>query len=293
MVDDKIKPQSELHSSHLTMLNTDCKKYLDLATRPEPTKRKVHQGLGLVINQREFLDASNNRLGTELDVRNLVTTFEKFGCPLRVESDLNDQEIREAIDKFVYDVEDTPDLDYLVMVILSHGQFNARTNSSEFFDRDMKPVELDSQTGVINRVMNQCVSMQHKPKLFIVQACRQHEDEESATSRRNSIAALSSSLSTVQIDEKPRRNLPHAYWISINATIKNAYAMRNPKTGSLMVSTLCQVLRDNWKQKDIKECFDLAHQKIPNAAMREGFNQNPEVAYAWPTLFYLSDDNLP
>ena len=118
-------------------------------------------------------------------------------------------------------------------------------------------------------------------------------DDKAATSRRNSVAALSSSLSTVQIDEKPRRNLPHAYWISINATIKNAYAMRNPKTGSLMVSTLCQVLQDNWKQKDIKECFDLAHQKIPNAAMREGFNQNPEVAYAWPTLFYLSDDNLP
>ena len=85
---------------------------------PEPTKRKVHQGLGLVVNQIEFQDAANNRLGTELDVRNLVTTFEKFGCPLRVESDLNDQEIREAIDRFVYDVEDTPDLDYLVMVIL-------------------------------------------------------------------------------------------------------------------------------------------------------------------------------
>ena len=87
---------------------------------PEPTKRKVHQGLGLVINQRKFQDAANNRLGTELDVSNLETTFKKFGCPLRVESDLNDQEIREAIDRFVYDVEDTPDLDYLVMVILRY-----------------------------------------------------------------------------------------------------------------------------------------------------------------------------
>lgn len=119
MGEGKVKPQSELLNLHLEMLNHGCRKYLDLATRPEPTKRTVHRGIGLVINQWKFeADAKQNRKGSEHDVKNLEVTLKGFGCRLIKEENLDEREIHEAINRFVYQVEDSPDLDYLVMVIL-------------------------------------------------------------------------------------------------------------------------------------------------------------------------------
>ena len=119
-------------------------------------------------------------------------------------------------------------------------------------------------------------------------------DDGGASDRRNSVATLSSSLSSVQLAEEGSRtaaNLPHAFWVSLHASIKSASAWLNPRTGSLMVSTLCQVLQDKWRDKDVLECFVLAHQMIPDSARREGLSQNPELSMSWPTCkVYLSDE---
>jgi len=282
-----VKPKTDLGPERTSFLGPNARKYLDKATSSDNESREVRHGAGLIINQRDFEDdEGKTRHGTNRDVSNLKETWAKKGCEMTEEKNLTEEGVYNAVDRFARHVNKDDSYDYLVMVILSHGQFNASTNSSEFFDINMKPIGLDGPTGVINRLMNRCVSMQQKPKLFIVQACRDSDDQPIDPTEVGRDAEPAS-----RSWDACHQRFSNSYWILIHSSIKNSYAYLNRQSGSLLVSSLCQVLNEKGSSKSVLDCFNDAKIKIWNQAKSNGLRQNAELTCTMPVNVFLKDNS--
>ena len=118
------------------------------------------------------LDPGDQRFGAERDERSLMGCMRTIGCKNRItlERDLTKETIFECIGRFKEKIEvSLPD--FIVIVIMSHGQQNPITGDDEFMDINMEGVSL---SVIVDNLIdaNKCPVMIGKPKLFFNQLCR-------------------------------------------------------------------------------------------------------------------------
>ena len=142
----------------------------------------MRRGSCLIINQVFEHDSEIRRNGTECDVIALKRLWSKLGCTnIVVKRDLTREKIMETLRDFNESLQISKP-DYFVIVILSHGRTNIRTGLHEILDVNMNGVAIkDIKAVFLNGI--KCPSMVGKPKLFIINACRQTKYTSSDQSR--------------------------------------------------------------------------------------------------------------
>ena len=131
-------------------------------------------GLALIINIKDFSGRTNKkREGSEKDVLNLTATFEYLNLKTEVKENLTHNEFMKAIDKFKEQL-DKSDSDMCVVCIMSHGDEETIKSSDN--------CSIIIQNHIVGRFSNSsCKSMNGRPKVFLFQTCRGHEESNSVT----------------------------------------------------------------------------------------------------------------
>ena len=147
------------------------------------------------------------RDGSEKDEEELVKTWEYLGCQnnVTVKRDLTEIEMMATLKNFRRRLS-LADPDFMVLVILSHGNRDVKTGNECILDVNMKPVPFKK---IKNMFVDghKCRSMVGKPKFFFIQACRGTERQNPTTTNcRYFIATLLVCGVYIRINDRKIRN---------------------------------------------------------------------------------------
>ncbi|KAJ8416541.1 hypothetical protein AAFF_G00358290 [Aldrovandia affinis] len=181
-----------------------------------------HIGKCLIINNGRF-SVMGPRHGTEVDEELLRKTFESLGFTLHIENNLSVKDMLRVLQ--TVSEEDHGERACFICVLLSHG------GEGTIFGTD-RPVPLQELTSFLTA--ERCPSLKGKPKLFFIQACR--GDEYDCGVETDSVEEEQS----VQMSEIPEGDFLCGY-----STTQGYFSWRNPKTGSIYIKYLCEMLKQH------------------------------------------------
>ncbi|KAH6932597.1 hypothetical protein HPB50_008018 [Hyalomma asiaticum] len=122
------------------------------------------RGMCIIINNHDFGGLAPQRDGSELDVLRMKALFEAFHFNCIVRSDLSAQRMK-ALLSWAAQSKQQQGADCLVVILMSHGKQDLIDGS------DGEQLHLvDDVYSLFNN--ENCPSLQGKPKLFFIQACR-------------------------------------------------------------------------------------------------------------------------
>lgn len=125
--------------------------------------RSNPRGKCIILNNVSFHNKANDRCGAELDEDVLEDVFKELDFDVLVRRDLT----RNEMQKFTEEVagQDHSVFDAFVYVIMSHGG-----NRDIIYGVDGKTIRIEDLMSEF--IARNCPSLQNKPKLFFIQACR-------------------------------------------------------------------------------------------------------------------------
>ena len=130
-------------------------------------------GYALIINNRNFTGRTregyilNERRGSQVDMENLENLWKKLGFTLVKYENLKAHQICTAVDKMVKKIEETQISSCFVCCIMTHGSMGTIYGSDSNF------VNIKDITDSFKEA--KCPTLEGKPKLFFIQACRGRE----------------------------------------------------------------------------------------------------------------------
>eukprot|EP00092_Neocalanus_flemingeri_P087186 GFUD01109983.1.p1 GENE.GFUD01109983.1~~GFUD01109983.1.p1 ORF type:complete len:244 (+),score=68.60 GFUD01109983.1:101-733(+) len=122
---------------------------------------------------------------------------------------------------------------------------------------DIHGEKIDVEEEIIKKFSNtQCPALQGKPKLFLLQYCR--GDELDFGVEVSSKVKLLGSRARTQVDCPTFSKLPTVTDILIaNSTVPGFVSNRNTQQGSWFFQCLVEVFKENAKNVDIRDMFDV------------------------------------
>ncbi|KAI1883549.1 hypothetical protein AGOR_G00232730 [Albula goreensis] len=180
-----------------------------------------HMGTCLIINNKTF-SVMNPRDGTERDEKLLQDTFESLGFSVQVKNDLPVNDMLKALQ--TVSEEDHGERACFVCVLLSHGGKGTIMGTDH-------PTSLQKLTSLLTA--ERCPSLKGKPKLFFIQACRGFEYDPGVET--DSVEAMDEEA--VEMYEIPEKD-----FLCSHSTTQGYYSWRNPRTGSIYIKELCEML---------------------------------------------------
>ncbi|KAL3861098.1 hypothetical protein ACJMK2_007171 [Sinanodonta woodiana] len=217
------------------------------------------RGLVLIINNREF-HTLPSRPGTEHDGAGLREMFISLGFLVDEKSNLTAAEISQNL----WDLARYPQLaavDSLVVVILSHGNENDTVYG------------VDGNTLSCNKITEpfdsrNCQMLHHKPKLFIINACRGDAED---------IGSLSTSVQPDKVDAdawslEPRpevsvsnnaSRLPTLQdMIIASSTLPGHVSWRDDRNGSWFIKAIVEVFQDLSRTHHVTDLLVRVNRKV-------------------------------
>ncbi|XP_057370247.1 uncharacterized protein LOC130691333 [Daphnia carinata] len=241
----------------------------------------VKPGLCVIFNQQEFEDPKQNREGSDKDEEALKNTFKKLGFDFEVHQNLTSDDLKSEINELA-NKRDFKNYGCLVVCLLSHGIENAiLCYDGKFVNINELKYEFSSY---------KCPSLYGKPKIFIAQACQGNLIQQEMgrdvlfyspptfISKLLSVprviyshltGTLELSRSLVQLakeditasnykkellekksQDSAQRNPSLMDFLTIKSTLPGFIAYRDPEGGSWFVQALCEVLSDEYLEKE-------------------------------------------
>jgi len=173
---------------------------LDFYKRTHLTAYKMtsrSRGMALVIDVNEFHDKTvfPGRRGSEVDRRNIVKLLEQLTFKVKVSENVSARTMKAIIHSFAQNTEHNHS-DCCAVVIMSHG------HEKQIYGCDGIAVDIEEIFCMFDNV--NCPMLRQKPKLFLIQACRDlhkiedcaHEFPSAAERQVRSPMTLSTSVDT-------------------------------------------------------------------------------------------------
>ncbi|KAK3586316.1 hypothetical protein CHS0354_019976 [Potamilus streckersoni] len=216
------------------------------------------RGLVLIINNREF-DKQKPRPGTEYDGTMLRDMFIHLGFAVDQICDLTAFGMKEKL-KHLAEYPMLHYVDSLVVVILSHG-----LKDDTVCGVDGSVVKYDEITELFDS--KNCPLLHHKPKLFIINACR--GDKENTGSQGSSIQADRVDPDIVVIPPRPKGNafqsqpIPTLQDMVIAAsTLPGHVSWRDDNKGSWFIQAIVEVFQEFSKTHHILDMLVRVNRRV-------------------------------
>ncbi|CAK8689143.1 unnamed protein product [Clavelina lepadiformis] len=203
-------------------------------------------GRAYIFNHYKFKTKIAKRKGTDKDVSNLKTIFEKIGIKCKVFNDLPIRQVRDELEKI--SKKEFSDYSCCFVVFLSHGQENyIWTNDDKLLYNEVSPYFTSER----------CESLEGKPKIFIVQACKGNN---SATPAEKTTENPGEQTDAEEEKEEKEDGVSPAApigadCISCFASATGYVSYRNEYDGSRFIQTLTSVVMEYISDSDWKLDF--------------------------------------
>lgn len=199
--------------------------FLERSSLPQYEMSK--RGLCLIINNKNFHNAKDNREGSEIDERSLQELFEELSFTVHVKNDLNADQMRQVAEEFAK--KDHSEFDAFIFIIMSHGG-----DKDVIYGVDGRKVQIEDLMCEFK--IGRCPTLKKKPKLFFIQTCR--GGLETPELPGDIVDAAFSPDSTLSRSVCPQE----ADFLLAFSTAPGYVALRNPQSGSRFVQ-VCSIGR--------------------------------------------------
>ncbi|XP_027984798.2 caspase-2 isoform X6 [Eptesicus fuscus] len=198
------------------------------------------RGLALVLSNVHFTGEKDLdfRSGGDVDHSNLVTLFKLLGYNVHVLLDQTAQEMQEKLQNFAQ-LSAHRVTDSCIVALLSHGV------EGGVYGVDGKVLQLQEVFRLFDNAS--CPSLQNKPKMFFIQACRGDETDRGVDQQDGKGHALSPECEEGDPgrQELLKMRLPtRSDMICGYACLRGTAAMRNTKRGSWYIEALTQIFSE-------------------------------------------------
>ncbi|XP_055447148.1 caspase-2 isoform X2 [Bubalus kerabau] len=198
------------------------------------------RGLALVLSNVHFTGEKDLefRSGGDVDHSTLVTLFKLLGYKVHVLLDQTAQEMQEKLQNFAQ-LPAHRVTDSCIVALLSHGV------EGGVYGVDGKLLQLQEVFRLFDNA--NCPSLQNKPKMFFIQACRGDETDRGVDLQdgKNHDRSPKCEESDASGEELLKTRLPtRSDMICGYACLRGTAAMRNTKRGSWYVEALTQVFSE-------------------------------------------------
>lgn len=246
---------------------------------------KMPRGQCIIINNKDFEDERQPRLGSEIDVVHMRDLFRALHFDVCIASNLTAARMKQILSKVSEAQCDRSEC--LVVIVMSHGLFE----KIEGVDGEY----LDLMKDVYSLFNNEnCPALQGKPKVFFIQACR-GQNYDNGSSAGGSATADSNvqksrwEPSDCTVSEEPMKRVPS--WTDMfiaHATIRGHVALRNPE-GSWFLSSVYEVFCRYAYAMDLQEMMRLVEKQIMERSSHDGSRQTASTTtYAWTKKLYFN-----
>ena len=216
---------------------------------------KVKSGYVLVIHNYIFPMRENSvRHGSEKDVKNLCSLFDDFNFKTRVEENLTQSQMVEILN--ATSEKDFSRYDCFFCVILSHGI------NDGIHGTDDEVIEIEAITSNFRR--DACPSLEGKPKIFLIQACRgNRQDRVPIESDSEPVPCASSSLPA------------DADFLICFASAPGHQSYRQPELGSWFISTVVAIFKEYAEREHLMDMMSRVNNHVATCFSKTGLKQIP------------------
>lgn len=202
------------------------------------------RGYLLIINNQHFNGIMTDRLGTDVDCDQLSALFMKLGFGVDIRHNLTALEIQYNLD-YLSRLESLNNVDSLLVAILSHG------SEEVIYGVDGVPVAMFDLFQPFTS--EKCPSLHHKPKFFIINACRGDLEDKGA------VTISLHDKKTMDKDADPEKQhqviqdiIPNLKdFIVAYSTVPKHVSWRHQNDGSWFVQSLAKVFDEFAAVKDV------------------------------------------
>ena len=188
---------------------TDLRK---LPAHIHPNSKEVYpmfskpRGIALIINIEIFFhnpektkkeeenEQCSNRQGSDKDIKMLEKLFGALDFKVKIERNLKREEIFKVLDNISY--EDHSNYDCFVLCLMSHG------SEGFVYGADGGRVLLENVRDFFSN--SRCITLQGKPKLFVIQASRGHDIDKGAVKAGNPVTEGDISIPQISTKGTPK-----------------------------------------------------------------------------------------
>lgn len=217
----------------------------------------IPRGIALIINIKSFRRDVNLsfRVGSKQDVRQLEDLFKALGFDVRKEEDLTKKDLLSKLASVAN--EDHSSCDCFVLWLMSHGR------SGEVYCSDGETLPIKTAQDMFSK----CKTLQEKPKLFFIQACRGEKEDEGVTQDRAAATPIPSlpQCPTLPSDNEkpPASKMPtHADFLYSYATVDEHVSYRHQKLGSYYVQGLVEAFRERAVNEHLLDILTNVNQRV-------------------------------
>ena len=230
-------------------------------------KRHPH-GIAVIFRNKNFTSPKLSTLeAADNDEYNLKETFRFLGYKVEIYRDHTAQEIRQTFENIVtVRSAEFANHDSFVCCIISHGAMGKK-----IFTSDSLTVDLNDD--IASKLMD-CATLQGKPKLFFIQACRR-------SGRDGGALVLAGEQQVLPVFRIPRRADIFFGFATSPDFIAFTEKYRNNRS-SAYIETLCQTFCENAKCMHLVDMHTMINEKaaVEEHDTDEGFyKQMPEIQH--------------
>jgi len=249
-LDNQAEPIN-MHNYH-THNEIDAREVGRFADEPEYRMNHSRRGVALLINNKHFDSRQGMpaRDGTDKDAASLESTLNKLGFDIKLVHNCSAHMMRDLLFKLAR--ADHSNYDCFLCVIMTHG------DEGVVYGVD-KPIEIEQliQPFKHNRTLT------GKPKMFFIQACRGSSFMEGVDSNP---------FEANYVNKIPME----ADFLLAYSTIAGYYSWRNSTNGSWFIQSLCHVLNEHGRQKELMQLLTAVNRRV--AYYYESNTNDPEMS---------------
>ncbi|XP_022784434.1 caspase-3-like isoform X2 [Stylophora pistillata] len=216
---------------------------------------QAKSGYALVINNYIFPQRTDvERHGSGEDVKGLKSLFDDFNFTTRTHDNLKQSEILELLRET--SEKDFGRYDCFVCIILSHGFGDG------IFGTDDVLIKIEAITSFFRR--DECPSLEGKPKIFLIQACRGNQQDRVPIQRDSEPIPLASSSLPADAD-----------FLICFASAPGHQSYRQPELGSWFISTVVEIFKDYAEREHLMDMMLRVNNRVANFFSITGLKQIP------------------
>ncbi|PAA56209.1 hypothetical protein BOX15_Mlig000705g2, partial [Macrostomum lignano] len=226
------------------------------------------QGICLVININKYSPSSKFecRDGSELDVQRIRQLFERLRFRVLVRQDLSVNGVLNCLHEVANNQAELQNHGCFVCFLMAHG------TADSIYGCDGRPLEIKYLAARFQA--NICSGLEHKPKIFFVQACRGGRTE--ATGGAGAGSQLLSQVQPVSTDStsgpapvKDSLFCPtESDFLFCYANTETGAAYREPHRGSIFIQTLCTVLEREYQREHLVDIMTQVNRRVKENPVR-------------------------